>query len=199
MRGTSTEDDSFNEGLTSGAGMSGLPIDSDLVLVATGLTVSIGVSTIGEGCPATSDSLVKYSADRVIEVLLLGRSQGICPAQRMKPRRKKRLVGIDIAQASQELLIQQERLEPARAALKDLAEPLQGKRIRQRFRAQIRGDFGYLPDQIDTPELAHILETQLHAVIQTKGHVNMLVWRLVGRNHAEPSAHLEVDQEVPRI
>ena len=77
--------------------------------------VAVGRGVVVDGAAAPLDGLGQDRADRVVQVALVGRPERRGRAQRVKPRRPQRLVRVDVADAGQERLVEQERLEPALA------------------------------------------------------------------------------------
>ena len=128
----------------------------------------------------------------------------------MEPRPPERLVGVDVADAGQEVLVQQQRLEPAappresisakRAAVKSSASgsaPLRQHARRPRPRPAARGLVA--PVQPDPPELAHVAEPQLTAVGQRQNEMDVAILRSAGRDDEELAGHLEMDGQDGRF
>ena len=130
-------------------------------------------------------------------------------AQRVEPRPPERLVGVDVAHAGQEVLVHQQRLEPAAAPGERLGEPPRGEVARERLRAagqhagglafhrQPRGQVAAI--QPHPPELTHIAEAQLPAVGKGQHNVNVAILWSARLHYEELARHLEVNRQHGRI
>ncbi len=84
--------------------------------------VAVGRGVVVDGAAAALDRLGEDPPERLVEVALIGRPQRPSRPQRVEPGGPQRLVGVDVADAGDERLVEQERLQPARPPPDPLTE-----------------------------------------------------------------------------
>ena len=101
--------------------------------------VAVGRRVVVDRAAAPLDRLGQDRADRLEQAALVGRAERADGPQRMEPGRPQRLVGVDVADAGDERLVEQQWLEPALAAAQPAAEVAQRERRVERLRPE-RGE-----------------------------------------------------------
>ena len=110
VRRTRADDDPLDRPPAARARLAGALIDLQAFLHRA---IAVGRRVVVDRAPATLDRLGQHGPDRVVQASFVGRPERPGGPQRMEPGRPQRLVGIDVADAGQERLVEQERLEPA--------------------------------------------------------------------------------------
>src|SRR5262245_6684573 len=154
MRPASGHDDLLDPGFADQAGLAFASVGAVLELEETFL--AIGVDVIRNGRPTCGDRLRKYFAQSDSKSLQLAGSQRVGTAAWPHSRAEKSLVGIDVSDAVQQRLIQQQRLDRRLAAMKKLRELL-GTDV-ERLLSRTAKDFAAhlkpaKPSRIDKPQL----------------------------------------------
>ena len=118
---------------------------------------------------------------------------------RMQPRLEQRLIGVDVADAGHDALVEQHRLEAAVGPAQLLA-PFRGVDV-GRLRSQAKC-VKELPQRVGVAkqrhaaETTHIAETQLlAAILQVEQKVRMIRRRLRAGRDGELSGHAQVEDE----
>ncbi len=124
----------------------------------------------------------------------------------MEARRPERFVSVDVADAGDERLIEQEGLQPAPARSKESAEPSQREVVAEWLgprsgenRRPARLGHGFTGDRIDRidadpAELANVAEPQLATIIEREDGPHVLIGPGRGGNHEQLPGHLQVDR-----
>ncbi len=154
----------------------------------------------------------------------LVRRQRVGGAQRVEACPPQRLVGVDVADAGDERLVQQQRLEPRRAPAQPLRQLGGGEGRGQRLRPVaaehvadpvrrlgVRHPLGptarlrwtahqpaALP-QADAPELAHVAVAQLPSIGQLEHDPRVGIVRRAGRRHDQRAGHAQRHGHDPPI
>ena len=149
--------------------------------------VAVRRGVVVDGGAAALDRLGQDRADRLEEVPLVRRPEGRGRAERVEPRLPQRLVGVDVADARDERLVEEERLQPPGAAsdappevaqrerrVEGLRADLREQRGAADFRDQLTGD-GVPAVQPDLPELADVPEPQLAPVLELQDEAEVRV------------------------
>jgi len=88
---------------------------------------------------------------------------------------KQGLVGVDVAQAGQKALVEQQGLEHPRAPPNQADEDVEGEILRQRFRPKpAQHDLG-IAHQPHPSELALILEAERGSIVQGEDHSHVFL------------------------
>ena len=199
MRGTRADDDPLDRPSTARAGLAGPLVDLQALLHRA---IAVGRRVVVDRAPATLDGLGQHGPDRVVQPSFVGRPERPGGPQRMEPRRPQRLVGVDVADAGQERLVEQQRLEPAGSPPDQAPEVTHGEGRIERLRSERREDRrpADLGDQVaaqrvaavqpDPAELADVAEPELPAVGQLEDQPDIRVLRAVrpGRRTAGRSS-----------
>jgi len=179
------------------AARAGLPLspeDPQVLLVLSFPAVHFAIGPV-KGRALVGQCLTQHLTDGLVEPLDLVTGQGVCFALGMDARHKESFVGVDVADASDELLVEQQGLEGS-LALPDESRKLgEGKILGQGFRPQTAHHLVLVSDQVDPSEFAHVKKAQLSSVVQVKDGVAIFVGRSVAGPDRQLSGHLEVDEE----
>ena len=124
-----------------------------------------------------------------------GGPDGARGPQRVELRAPQRLVGVDVADARDEPLVDEQRLEPRPAAADPRPERLEREPVVERLRADPVERVVVRDVQPDPPELAHVAEPQLGAVVERERQPLVGVDRQRRRDDEQLPGHLEVDGE----
>ena len=130
---------------------------------------------------------VSTSADRGVQRALVGRLERRRAPQRMELRAPQRLVGVDVADAREERLVHEQRLEAAAPAADELPERWQRECGVQRLGTQLVERVGLVraqglaglvaPVQRHPRELAHVAHQQLAVAVEREHEVDVPVAR----------------------
>ena len=204
MRGTRAHHDAFDRPPASGARLPGPLIDLQVLLHRA---VTVGRRVVVDGAAAPLDRLGQDGPHGLVEVTLVGRSEGPGRAQRVETCGPQRLVGIDIADPDDECLIEQERLEPTRPTPQPPSEVAHGERRIKRLGTE-RGEDGrpadlrdelprdrIAPIQPDPPEFADVAKADLAPVGQLQDKPDVWILRGLGRDDEELPGHLQMDRQ----
>jgi hypothetical protein len=100
-------------------------------------------------------------------------AQRISGAQRVKLGWEEHLVSVDVAQSSQESLIEQQRLQSSSTAREMLLELLRAILITQRLGTQVADYLVSIVHQVNPSQLANVVESQLISVIHHESSVDV--------------------------
>ena len=131
--------------------------------------------------------------DVPVQRSLVRRPQGPRGAQRVQPRAPQGLVGVDVADAGDERLVDEQRLEPRPAAADAGPELAQREPRVQRLRPDAVERVVVRAVQPDPPELADVAEPELAAVVERQREPLVRVGRQRRGHHEQLAGHLEVD------
>ena len=112
VRGADADDDAADGSPAASAGLAGPLVDVEPLLHRP---VAIGRRVVVDRRAASLHRLGEDVADVSIQPSLVGRAQRARGPQRVEARTPQRLVGVDVADACEERLVDQQRLEPAAA------------------------------------------------------------------------------------
>ncbi len=121
--------------------------------------------------------------------------EGTTDAQGMNSGFPESFVHIDVAHSGNKFLIQQQGLDLASAGGQHLLETCHGKVICQGFWSYFVQNSLGVAGQEDTPELAHILETQLHVPAQFQDHMFVLVASFAPVLPVQVPGHTQMNQQ----
>ena len=185
------------------AGLAGALVDEQVVLHRA---VAFRGGVVVDRAAASHDRLGEDSPDREVEAPLVGRSQGGRRPEGVEPGGPERLVGVDVADAGHERLVQEERLQASAAGPQPAPKGTDGEGILEGLRTGPGEDrrptglmnrlarCGIEVVEADSPELADIAETELPAVVEGDDQADVTVERRPGRDHEQLPGHLEVDR-----
>lgn len=111
MRAALGDDDAHNGGATAQAGVAFAVIDLQVVAVPAGLAPDVLMAA--KGGAAMFDAHFQHGADGFMQPGNFLWSQRFGPAQGMNTGAEERLIGVDVADAGHQALIEQERLDLA--------------------------------------------------------------------------------------
>ena len=107
------DDDPLDRPAAARARLAGPLVDLQALLHRA---VAVGRGVVVDRAAAPLDRLGQDRPDRLVQAALVGGPERPGRPQRVEPRRPQRLVGVDVADAGEERLVEQQRLEPARSA-----------------------------------------------------------------------------------
>ena len=188
MGRTRADDDPLDRPPAARARFAGALVDLQAFLHRA---IAVGRRVVVDRAPATLDGLGQDGPDRVVQPSFVGRPERPGGPQRMEPGGPQRLVGVDVADAGQERLVEQQRLEPAGSSPDPAPEVTHGEGRIERLRSERREDRrpADLGDQVaaqriaavqpDPAELADVAEPELPAVGQLEDQPDIRVLRAV--------------------
>jgi len=171
-------------------------VDAEKSLVIAGLSIRVPeIRKAGSSMPYRIPESSANGANQAAGFLAV---QGKAPAQRVQPGAKKSLAGVNVAQAGNFALIQQESFQIAAAGSKSAGEPVPIQPGTQRFHSQ-GGDLGDLADlryfvNRKQTEPSGITELQSGAVGKIQGRMDMAARLILRRRIKNAAAHAKVDQ-----
>ena len=198
------DDDPLDRPPAARARFAGALVDLQVLLHRA---VAVGRRVVVDRASAAHDGLGQDPPDLVVQVPLVGGSQRPGRPERMEPGRPQRLVGVDVADAGDERLVEQERLEPARPLAQPAPEVAHRERRVERLRTERREDraatdLGHqlaghrvAAVEADLPELADVAEADLAAVGQLEDQPHVRVLGRLGRDDEQLAGHLQVDRQ----
>ncbi len=166
MRRSAADHDAANQSAAFVAGLIGAAKDADEVLLAPFVAVDIGV--IAKGGAAVLDAVAEDATNRLVQGATFCRAQRSGWRLRMQTREEQRLIGVDVADASDIALVQQRGFDRRAATAQRLPQDLRRKRVGERFWTELRQRVLDLVGEIDGAEFAHIDESQLISAIQVE-------------------------------
>jgi len=107
-------------------------------------------------------------------------------------------VGVDVAQPSQEGLVEQERFELPVMSVQGLKKPDGGKLSREWFRSQILEDSSRVLHQPNAPEFARIGKDQAGILRQLQDQPVMCCRLVSAQDDQQVSAHTQMHKQVKR-
>jgi len=190
------------------AGLPGAPEDGQVLQVPALLPCGVAVLGVAQTRPAVADGRGQHMADGGVQPGDLARGEAARFSLWMQPGQEQGLIGVDVAQASQAALIEQEGLELGAPTTQHLAQDLGGEIVPQRLRAQslVQGRQVQWGHQAQPPKLARVHEAQLGrpgrrrairpaARLQVQHHVGVLAQRFVWRAQEQPPRHAQVHNQ----
>ncbi len=167
--------------------------------------VALGRGVVVDRAAAPLDRLGQDVAQRPVQPADVVGAERVRVAERVEPRPPESLVGVDVADAGEEVLVHQQRLEPAAAPGEQLREPPRGEVVGEwlgpgrqdadRLALDRLARIRVAPIQPHPPELAHVAEAQLAAVGQRQHDVDVAILGSARRHDEELAGHLEVDRQ----
>ena len=169
--------------------------------------VAVGRRVVVDRGAASLDRFCQHRPDRPVEPCLIRRAKALGATEGVQACLPEGLVGVDVANAGEEGLIEQQRLEAALPPPEAGAESPQREFVRQGLRAvlaeQVAGRrrrryesaVGLAPVHPHAPELAHVAEAQLAAIGQVEDDPHMAVEGSVGGRHEDLAGHLQLDRQ----
>ena len=133
MRRPPADDDPPDGPAAAQAGLVGPLVDREVLLH---LAVAVGRRVVVDRRAAPDHRLGEDPPEVRPETPLVGRPQRRRGPQRVEPRRPERLVGVDVADARDERLVEQQRLEATLASPQSAPERRDRERVGQRLRAR---------------------------------------------------------------
>ncbi len=190
MSGAPAHDDPPNRPAASVARLAGPLVDLQVVLHRA---VAFGRRVVVHGTAAPLDSLRQYVAQSHMEPANVFGSERVSVAQGMETSPPQGLVGVDVPDPGEEILVHQQRLEATAAASEQLGELLRGELVGEwlgprceypdRLSFDRQAVARIAPVEAHPPELADIAKSQLPAVRQRQNHMDVAVLRRTGGHH----------------
>jgi len=148
-------------------------------------------------CAEVFQPALEHFSDCRMQDLGLLRHKRIGTPARMDPSFPQSLVGVNVSKAGDKTLVYQQRLYQAAACLKAFEEHAGGKFRIERFRSESPQDALGVMSQIDTSELAGIVEPQLAAVREGQHHMFVGKPLRFGRDQMEAARHAQMHEQMP--
>jgi hypothetical protein len=200
MSCSAADDDSANWAAAPIARFAGPLVDLEVLLHRP---VSVGRSVVVDGAAAPLDSLGEDVPDGPMEPPGMILIKGLGFAEWMEARSPQRFIGVDVAHAGDEVLVEQKGLEAASAPCEQLAEMGSGEAVRKRLGTRGENAHGLAVGrqtcclvaaiQTHPPEFPDVAEPNLAPIGQRQDDVNVPILRRTGRNHEQLAGHLEVN------
>ena len=159
------------------------------------LAVAVGRRVVVDRGAAAFDGLGEDRERSRYSAPLVGRSKGPGRAERVEPGPPQRLVRVDVADARDERLVDEQRLQPRPPPADPMAELPQREPRIERLRADVVERVVVGAVQADPAELADVAEPELAAVVEPEREPLVRVARQRGGHDEQLARHLEVDRE----
>ena len=145
---------------------------------------------------AVPDSMLEDTPNRCPKVAEFGLIQARSEPRGMNARLPQTFVRVDIADASQDALIEQQRFDSGAAARQRLAELPGGNIQRLSPSRSLKAPFSFGGHQENLAEAANIRVAKLVAVFELEKCVGMRRDGVRGPAHAQPAGHAEMDDQI---
>jgi len=179
-----------DEGSATAAGLSGAEVDAVLELEES--ADAVGVDIIRDRGAAEADGMLEDLAEGLAEPLEFGAGEAAGGAARADSGMEKALVGIDVAHAGEEGLVEQRSLDGQFAAAEESGKVAGGDG--ERFGAGgVKGGGADELTEFETAEAAGIDEAKLAAALEAEADVGVGDDRLVGRGNQQAAGHSQMD------
>src|SRR5262245_40930256 len=197
MRRPAAQADDGDRGAAARARLALAAVDAKLFLVAARLAVAADVVADGRAAPV--DRLAQHLRDRLAQAVGLGAAQVAAAPRGVQPGAEQRLVGVDVADAGDDALAEQHRLDGALGAGQRRAPGGRGQLERLRPQAvapeQRLQRLGPLVPA-HAAEAARVAEAQLlTAAVEVEDDVRVRGQALVRGGDGELPGHAEVDDD----
>ena len=193
MRAAASDLNLHDLGAAATAGQTLLLVDAPALLVSAGYAVAIEIVT--HRGAATLDRIGEHTHDCITEMLGLYGLDATCRSQRVDGRVPKRFIDVDVPQASDAPLVEQERFDgraPAGSGFKDLAG---GEALLEWLWAALTHDLIWVGDKVPSAEFSDIAPTQLMAVVQKDCRPEVPVLGVVWVAEKPAACHSKVRDE----
>ena len=190
MRRSAADDDPANRPGAPIARLAGPLVDLEVLLHRA---VAVGRGVIVDGAAAPLDRLGQDVAQRPVKPPGVVRPEALRVAERMEPRPPERFVGVDVAHAGNEILVEQQGLEAASAPREQPEQMSRGEVVGERLGTRRKNAHGLTLGrqardrvaaiQAHPPELADVAEADLAAIGQSQDDVDVPILRRTGRHH----------------
>lgn len=193
MGGAATDDRAFDNGTAGVAGLAGAA--EDLYVHVLAPFVAIAIDVVAEACPAVGNPAFQNCPGGSVEPGDGGSGDG--------PRRGvgadagfvERFVDVDVAEAREPALVEEDGLDRRGAPFQDSAEVGEAEVAVDRLRAEPGGEGGDVVEEIPGAELAEVRPAQVVAVVERNLRALVLL-RRIGRLPPEhPAGHAEMGDE----
>ena len=176
----------------AGARLPGALVDVEALLH---LAVAVGRGVVVDRAAAPLDRLAQDLEHVAVERALVPRAQRGGGPERVQPRAPQRLVGVDVPDAHDERLVHEQRLEAGPPPAQPCPPCPQREPRVERLGAEVVEGVVVRRVQPDPPELAHVPEADLAAVVEHQGGALVRIHGDAGRHHEQLPGHLEVDRQ----
>ena len=155
--------------------------------------LAVGIHVVADGRAAQRDGFVQNFLQRSVQLAQLLAGERRRTAPRADAGAKQRLVGVDVADAAQQLLIEQRALDRRLALAKELDKAI-GLRLQWLVAGSSETADGFLvePHHRQPAEAPRIDEAQLAPGLQLEHGVGVLQQLIIGLRHLHASGHAEV-------
>nr|ABZ10024.1 hypothetical protein ALOHA_HF4000APKG10F13ctg1g7 [uncultured marine microorganism HF4000_APKG10F13] len=145
-----------------------------------------------DGCPPRGDGSAQDGADAPMQPPHFACGERVGGPQRVDASSVQRLVDIDVPEAGEEALVEQQRLQPRPTRRQHRAEAGGGESARERLGAEVAHHLAGAGDLPGAPELAHINEAEPVAAVEPEGGRRPRWW--LARHH-QPPGHAQVNDK----
>ena len=160
------------------------------------LAVAVGRRVVVDRRTAPDDGLGEDPSELQPEAAFVGGPQRPRRPEGMEAGGPERLVGVDVADAGDERLVEEERLEAALPAADPAPKRRHGERVRERLGARLREGIVVRGDVQPHPtELADVAEPDLPAVLELEHESDVRIVRNALAHDEQLAGHLEVDRQ----
>src|SRR3990172_788925 len=185
--------DALDGRATGVAGLAGAAEDLDVHLHAAGAAVRVLV--VAEGGAAALDAEEEDAAHGGVQRLDLAGAQRRAEAARVDAGGEAGLVGVDVADAGDAPLVEDDRLDGRLAPRDGAGKEVDSEALAEGLWAEAVRDLGEVVDEPEAAELAQVGEAQLAAVVQGYHGAQVGVGRVFEPAMEEPAGHAQVDDE----
>ena len=201
MRRSPAHDDPADRPAAPFAGLAGALVHLQVLLHRA---VAFGRRVVVDRAAAPLHRFGQDVAQSLVEPADVGRPERLRLAERMKTGPPQRFVGVDVAHSGKEVLVQEQRLEPPAPSRDQVRESARREVVGKRLRAPgedawrlalDRQPGGRIPAvQPDPPELAHVAEPELAAIVEHEHQVDVAILRRRRGDDEELAGHLEMNR-----
>ena len=203
MRGAGADHDAADRAPTPRAWLTCALVDQEMLLHRS---VAFGRRVVVDRAAATDDRLGQDPTELAIQASFVGRVQARCGPERVQAGSPQGLIRVDVADARNERLVQQEWLQATAPRSEPLPELAERELVVERFGSGA-GEDGRAADfadrlagvaidgiQPDLAELPDIPESKVAAIAERNHQPNVRVERRGPRDYEQLARHLQVDR-----
>ena len=187
-----------NGGAAGAAGLAGALVDVEAVLETAGQAVDVAVAFVFGGGAAAFDTFGEDLADGVIEAVAHGSSEAGGAASGPEAGAEADLVGVDLADAGDDVLVHEDVLQLGSAAGEGFADVVGGEVGGEGLGAVAR-ELGHVIYVVagtsnESAEGTGVVETDLPAIAQDEDGGGLVEGR-IGGEEADEAGHAEAEDE----
>jgi hypothetical protein len=188
VRASLPDNDAADAGTADRAGFARPLVDTEVIL-----EVASAVDPVDAGS-VVAQTLAQGGPDAAPQAAGFVVRQAVAAAQGMEARPVQRFVGVDVAQAGDESLIEEKRFQRSGVSVEAIPQNARGKAIGHGFRPESPQYAGRVVHQEDLAELASVRESQIPAVLKVETRVLESPIGRIRPHDGQVAAHLQVDE-----